>query len=98
MAATMLTAPIAAPGASGRSRCAPASAGANGMPAASPTTAAATTISGTRLGEGEHADCNAACDEARGQNGGAVDESPAERARDDTDEEHQPADQAREVL
>src|SRR6185312_10959728 len=44
-AAIRLTKPIAAPGASGRTRAAPANAGANGSPAASPTaTAPATAI------------------------------------------------------
>ena len=45
-AAIMFTSPTAAAGASGRKRAAPANAGANGIPAATPMTAAAAMASG----------------------------------------------------
>ena len=66
-AANMFTIPIAAPGASGSRRAAAAKHGANGSPAAKPTTAAASDRERQRLRDREHRDAGAADEEAQAQ-------------------------------
>ena len=81
-AAIRLTKPIAAPGASGRTRAAPANAGANGSPAASPTTTAPATASANGDATASAAGPDGRGEEARAHEPGPADQAPAERPRD----------------